>query len=191
MSRKKQFAVLLFFLLLALPLLALGQEGVFLKEEEAPKAVFPDATAFERRVIPSTAELREKIKERMRRTKTSLWEASYTVFIAKKGQTLLGYGVIVEEIGKHRPITFIAGVGSDGKVRDVALMVYREPYGGEVKDRRFLSQYRGKDPKAPLLPYRDIRNIAGATLSVEAMGRGIKKALALVDIIYLHAGSKR
>lgn len=172
-------------LLVALPLLAWGQEGVFLKETEASKAVFPDATTFDRKVIRSTPELREKIKERMGRTKTSLWEASYTAFIAKKGQTPLGYTVIVEEIGKHRPITFVVGVGSDGKVKDVALMVYREPYGGEVKDERFLAQYQGKDLKAPLVPYRDIQNITGATLSVEAIGRGVKKALALVAIIYL------
>lgn len=172
-------------LLVALPLLAWGQEGVFLKETEASKAVFPDATTFDRKVIRSTPELREKIKERMGRTKTSLWEDSYVTFIAKKGESIVGYAIIVEEIGKHRPITFVVGVGADAKVRDVALMVYREPYGGEVKDQRFLSQYQGKDLKAPLIPYRDIQNITGATLSVEAIGRGVKKALALVAIIYL------
>lgn len=173
------------------PLLAWGQEGVFLKEEEAPKAVFPEATAFERRVIPSTAELREKIRERMGKVKTSLWEGTYVSFIARKGAVILGYAVIVEEIGKHRPITFIVGAGTDGKVKDVALMVYREPYGGEVRDERFLAQYEGKDLKSPLLPYRDIRNITGATLSVEAVGRGTKKALALVEIVDLRAVGKQ
>lgn len=182
-----------FFLLLVFshPLLVLGQEGVFLKEGEAPKSVFPDATSFERRVIPSDPKLREKIKERMGQTKSSLWGDSYITFIAKRGETILGYAVIVEEIGKHRPITFVVGVEKDGKVRDVALMVYREPYGGEVKDQRFLAQYQGKDLKAPLLPYRDIRNITGATLSVEAIGRGIKKALSLVEIVYPQAEGKK
>lgn len=182
--------VCLLLLLLALPLLVWGQEGVFLKEKEAPEAVFPDATTFSRKVVPSTSALREKIKQRMGRTKTSLWEASYTTFIAKKKDKILGYAVIVEEIGKHRPITFVVGVGKDGKVRDVALMVYREPYGGEVRDGRFLAQYQGKDLKAPLLPYRDIRNVTGATLSVEAIGRGVKKALALVEIVYLQSRGK-
>ena len=181
--------------LLALPLgfafRAFGQEGVFLKEEEAPKAVFPEATTLERRPIPSTPALREKIRERMGKTKTSLWEDTYVSFVAGKGATILGYAVIVEEIGKHRPITFVVGVGIDGKVKDVALMVYREPYGGEVRDKRFLAQYEGKDSKAPLLPYRDIRNITGATLSVEAIGRGTKKALALVETVYLQTEGKK
>lgn len=180
----------LLLLLFALPLLAPCQEGLFLKEEEAPKAVFPEATAFERQAIPSGPELREKLKQKMGRSRTSLWESSYVVFTAKKGQALLGYAVIVEEIGKHRPITFVVGVSGEGKVRDAAVMVYREPYGGEVRDRRFLAQYEGKDLRSPLLPFRDIRNIAGATLSVEAIGRGIKKALALVEIIFLPEDKK-
>lgn len=173
------------------PILAVGQEGVFLKAEEAAKAVFPEITSFERRVIRSNDELKEKIKRRMGRTQTSLWEDSYVTFVAKKGDAIIGYAVIVEEIGKHRPITFVVGVGSDRKIKDVALMVYREAYGGEVRDHRFLQQYKGKELKDPLLPYRDIQNISGATLSVEAIGRGSKKALALVDVIYFDGAERK
>jgi hypothetical protein len=173
------------------PLLASAQEGIFLREEEAPKAVFPEGTSFDRKVIRSTEELKEKIRQRMGKTKTSVWEDSYVTFIAKKGETILGYAVIVEEIGKHRPITFIVGVGNDRKIKDAALMVYREAYGGEVRDRRFLQQYKGKELKDPLLPYRDIQNISGATLSVEAIGRGSKKALALVDLIYIEDAERK
>jgi H+/Na+-translocating ferredoxin:NAD+ oxidoreductase subunit G len=173
------------------PLLASAQEGIFLKEEEAPKAVFPDATSFLRKVIPSSAELKDNIKQRMGKTLTSLWEDSYVTFVAKKGETILGYAVIVEEIGKHRPITFIVGVGSDHKIKDTALMVYREAYGGEVRDRRFLQQYKGKQLKDPLLPYRDIQNVSGATMSVEAIGRGSKKALALVEMVYLEGTERK
>ena len=168
-------------------LLASAQEGIFLKEEESPKAVFPEATSFERRVIRSTEELKEKIRQRLDRTKTSIWEDSYVTFIAKKGDVIMGYAAVVEEIGKHRPITFIVGVGADRKIKDAALMVYREAYGGEVRDRRFLQQYKGKQLKDPLLPFRDIQNISGATMSVEAIGRGSKKALALVDAGYFAA----
>jgi hypothetical protein len=169
---------------LGTPLSASAQEGILLKEEEAPKAVFPESTSFDRKVTRSTEELKEKIRQRMGKTRTSVWEDSYVTFIAKKGDMILGYAVIVEEIGKHRPITFIVGVGNDRKIKDAALMIYREAYGGEVRDRRFLQQYKGKELKDPLLPFRDIQNISGATLSVEAIGRGSKKALALVDVIY-------
>jgi len=173
------------------PLMASAQEGIFLKEEEAPKAVFPDATSFLRKVIPSNDDLKDKIKQRMGKTLTSLWEDSYVTFVAKKGETILGYAAIIEEIGKHRPITFIVGVGLDRKIRDAALMVYREAYGGEVRDRRFLQQYKGKDLKDPLLPYRDIQNISSATMSVEAIGRGSKKALALLEVVYFEGTERK
>src|SRR5207237_363294 len=159
--------LLCFLLPLGSPLLAFGQEGVFLKEEDAPRAVFPDANSFERRVIPASEELKQKIQQRMGKTKTSLWEDSYVTFVAKKGEAILGYAVIVEEIGKH------------------------EAYGGEVRDRRFLQQYKGKELKDTLLSYRDIQNISGATLSVEAIGRGSKKALALVDAVYLEGTERK
>ena len=179
------------FILMMTPLLASGQEGVFLKEEEAPRAVFPETTSVDRKVIPSSEDLRSKIAQRMGKTKASLWEDSYVTFIAKKGESILGYAVIVEEIGKHRPITFVVGIGTDHKIKDAALMVYREAYGGEVRDRRFLQQYKGKELKDPLLPYRDIQNISGATLSVDAIGRGSKKALALVDLVYLEGAGQK
>jgi len=173
------------------PLLATAQEGSFLKEEEAPKAVFPEGTSFDRKVIRSTEELKEKIRQRMGKNKTSLWEDSYVTFVAKKGDLVLGYAVIVEEIGKHRPITFVVGIGTDRKIKDAALMIYREAYGGEIRDHRFLQQYKGKELKDPLLPYRDIQNISGATLSVEAIGRGSKKALALVEVVYFEGGERK
>jgi len=172
-----------------MPFSARGQEGIFLTESDAPKAVFPTATSFDKKVVPSNDELKEKIRQRMGKTKTSLWEDSYVTFVARKADAILGYAVIVEEIGKHRSITFVVGVGTDRKIKDAALMVYREAYGGEVRDRRFLRQYEGKDLKDPLLPFRDIQNISGATMSVEAIGRGSKKALAVVEIVYLEGAA--
>ncbi len=188
---EKWFCLVCLISSLGTPLAASAQEGIFLKEEEAPRAVFPEAGSFERKVIRSTEELKEKIRQRMGKNKTSLWEDSYVTFVAKKGDSVLGYAVIVEEIGKHRPITFVVGVGSDRKIKDAALMVYREAYGGEVRDRRFLQQYKGKELKDPLLPYRDIQNVSSATLSVEAIGRGSKKALAVVEVVYFEGVERK
>ena len=118
-----------------------AQEGVYLTEAEAPRAVFPHATTFERTAVPATPELRARVQALLGTLKPSLWEPEYIVFTAKQDTMLLGYGVIVEEIGKHRPITFIVAVRPDGKVAEVAVMVYREPYGGQVHYERFLGQY--------------------------------------------------
>jgi FMN-binding domain len=165
-----------------------AQTGSFLTLDEAPHAVFSEGTSVEQRHVASTPQLREAIMADLGPTKPSLWEPDYVLFTVRRDGNLLGYAVVVEEIGKHRPMTFVVGVRPDGTVQDVALMVYREPYGGEVRYPRFLAQYRGKNLKAPLLPFRDIRNISGATLSAEAIGRGVRKALALLRALALTGG---
>ena len=161
-----------------------AQEGMFLTEATAPAAVFPQATAFARTVVPSTPELRAQMQTQLGTLRPSLWEAEYIIFTAMQRETLLGYGVIVEEIGKSLPITFMVGVRPDGKVAEVAVMAYREPYGGEVRYPRFLAQYAGKTLRDLLLPYRDIHNITGATLSCQSIGQGVRKALALVHVLF-------
>ena len=168
-----------FLLLAVLAAPARAQEGMFLTDEQAPTAVFPDAERIVRREVDSTAALRERITAHLSGGQPSLWEERYTVFDVSRGGTALGRALVVEEIGKYRPITFVVGVRPDGSVSDVAVMAYREPYGGDVKNARFLRQYRNKSPADLLRSGRDIVNIAGATLSVEAASRAVHKAQAL------------
>lgn len=158
---------------------------VFLTVEEAPKAVFPEADAFERREIQSTPELRKKAQQLIGRIQPSIWEPFYITFIAKRKGETIGYAIICEEIGKYRPITFIVGVTPDGKVKDVAIMMYRESHGSEVRYRGFLRQFRNKSLKDPIRQYKDIKNISGATLSVRALSVGVRKALAIIRVVYL------
>ncbi len=182
MTRRRPVVVWLLALLGVLCLsLARGvhaQEGVFLSEEDAPHAVFPEAT-FIRSVVQASAELRQSIRERLQPEEPSVWEESYVVFAASHDGQPIGSAVVVEEIGKHRPITFIVGVRNDGSISDVAVMAYREAYGGEIRAPRFLKQYRDKDKTNSLKAPGDIQNIAGATLSVDAASRAVKKALAV------------
>jgi hypothetical protein len=170
--------------LLALP--AAAQEGVFLTEEEAPQAVFPTADRLTRlEGVAVTEALRARIAAGLDGRRTSLWEEQYVVTRAERDGATLGHAIVVEEIGKHRPITFAVGLRPDGSVADVAVMAYREPYGGEVRSPRFLGQYQGRSPSDPMRPYREIRNVAGATLSVEAASRAVKKAQAVAAALEL------
>ncbi|HLE26458.1 MAG TPA: FMN-binding protein [Thermodesulfobacteriota bacterium] len=183
-SRISAFAFT-FFLVLVLRCLAISADKIYLSEEEAPKMVFPEADEFEIRVVESTPELREKVKGLIGKVEPSIWEKEYKTFIAKNDSKVIGYAVIVDEIGKHRPITFIVGVTPEGKAENIAVMVYREPYGSEIRAKRFLKQYEGKTLDDPIRTRKDIVNISGATLSVRAANVGVKKALALIGVVYL------
>ena len=174
---------LVLLLLVAVP--ARAQEGQFLSETEAPHAVFPDADSVARTDVDVTPALRDKVEAHLDGAHASIWESHWVVFRVQRGTTLLGHAFVVEEIGKHRPITFVVGLRPDGRVADVAVMAYREAYGGEIRSARFLSQYHDKGPGDGVRPYHDIRNVAGATLSVEAASRAVKKAQALAAALGL------
>jgi H+/Na+-translocating ferredoxin:NAD+ oxidoreductase subunit G len=162
---------------------ARAQEGRFLTEAQAPAAVFPDAQRFEPATVEATPVLREQVARALGGRLPSHWEDQWLVVRAFRGDALLGRAVVVEEIGKHRLITFVVGVRPDGTVADVAVMAYREAYGGEVRSSRFLRQFRGRALTDPLRPYDDLTNVAGATLSVEAAGRAVRKALAIASVL--------
>ena len=168
-------------LLVAMP--ARAQEGQFLSEAEAPKAVFPDADVVTRTEVAVTPALREQVAARLDGTHPSVWESQWVVFRVQHGATLLGHALVVEEIGKHRPITFVVGVKPDRSIEDVAVMAYREAYGGEIAAKRFLRQYAGKKPGADLRSPGGIQNVAGATLSVEAASRAVHKAQAIAAVL--------
>ncbi|HEY3064913.1 MAG TPA: FMN-binding protein [Methylomirabilota bacterium] len=165
--------------LVLVPGAATGQEGVFLRPEDAPRQLFPDGGDVQERTVEATPALRERVRALLGGP-PSLWELAYRIFTVRRAAAPLGFVIVVEEIGKHRPITYAVAVTPTGTVHDLAVLAYREAYGGEVKEPRFLRQYRGKGLSAPLLPYRDIVNISGATLSVEATGRAARKAIAVL-----------
>ena len=158
---------------------------VYLTLEEAPQAVFPEADSFERKDVEVNDATRRRMKKLIGRLKPTIWEPFYISFIAAKQEEVIGYAVICEEIGKHRPITFIVAAYPDGSVKDVALMMYREPVGEEIRYPAFLKQFSGKSLANPIFPRRDIKNVTGATLSVRAMSRGVRKALAFIRLTYL------
>ena len=161
----------------------LGSIEVYLTEEQALKILFPQSQQVRAEDLRLTPEQKARIQERIG------WkfpEDSFRAFKAETNSKVDGYAVIQETIGKHRPITYIVGVTPEGKVSDVEILVYRESKGGEVRMKRFNSQYEGKTVQDPIRINRDIINITGATMSVRSVSAGVKRALVLVDEFYLN-----
>jgi hypothetical protein len=90
---------------------------------------------------------------------------------------------ILEEIGKSRPIT--AGfVVEDGRIEKVAVLVYRESRGGEVRHDFFTRQFEGAGLRENGGLDREIDSIVGATLSVN----GIERLARLSLYLHLETG---
>ena len=176
-------AILFVFGFAAAPGRAQQDTTVYLTLDQAPKSLFPGAQ-IERKDVPSTHEFQEKLKAALGRVTPTVWEPSYVTFTARQNDKTVGYAVVVDEIGKVNPFTLIVSATPDFKVRDVAVMVYREPRGGEITQKRFLAQYKGKGSGDPILLDRDIVGISGATLSVHGANRAVHKALAVLELVY-------
>ena len=168
-------------ILALLALLSTASAETLLTQEQALKIVFPKSEAVKAETKVLTAEQRKALEEN---TGLRFPEADYPTFVATTKGQADGYAVILNEIGKHENITFIVGVSPKGKVIEVAVMEYRESRGGEVKEQRFLSQFRGKTSSDPIRVNQDIVNYTGATLSSYAISRGVRRALALVHTLY-------
>ena len=159
----------------------IGAIQVYLTPAEAVWEVFDDIAGMDTTVAVLTL-------EEMKELHALLGAAvpSDTVVVLKlRGENgeRLGYAVIAEEVGKYRPITFMVGITPEFKVHRVEVLVYRESRGGEVRRSRFLRQYRGKSAGSPIRTNRDILNIAGATMSVNALNHGVKRVLATLEVL--------
>src|SRR2546425_6735580 len=88
------------------------------------------------------------------------------------GDSLLGFAQVGNVIGKDQPITFLVAIDPANRLKDVDILVYREPYGGEVAYEAWRKQVHGKAAADPLQGGRDIRSSSGAAISVHAESAG-------------------
>lgn len=154
---------------------------VFLKPQEAIEKLMPEADSHVTDERALTPEIKRRLEEGLGR---GVEEKRYIFIIGMKGGKPTAYAVILNVIGKERPITFMIVINPDGAVRVVEVLVYRESQGSEIRDPRFMRQFQGKTARSQLRAGHDIDVITGATLSSRSAAYAVKKALALVDLFY-------
>jgi transcriptional regulator of nitric oxide reductase len=108
-----------------------------------------------------------------------------TVLRVSRGDSLLGFAAVGNVIGKDQPITYLVAIGPDDRLKDIDILVYREPYGGEVAYEAWRRQFRGARATDSLRVGKEIRSISGATISVHAVTLGVRRLLA--DLTAWHA----
>ena len=158
------------------------QEDVYLTEDEAARLMFPKSPRIGRETIRLTADQKKVIQERIG---WNFPENEFAVYVGKTGSQIDGYAIVQNTIGKHKPITYMVGVDPNGEVLNIEVLVYRESRGSEVRTKRFNAQYEGKTVFDPIRMNKDIVSISGATMSVRSLSAGVKRALVIVDEIYL------
>jgi Na+-translocating ferredoxin:NAD+ oxidoreductase RnfG subunit len=154
-------------------------ETVYSTQDEAFQQVFPLHQVDSRR-IPISAEQREAMESTLH---MAIPNDEITVYTFHKEDTLQGYGVVTNELGKHEPITFFVAFTSDLFVKGIVVMTYREPYGDEVRKKRFLKQFRQLRVTDPIRVYQDITPVSGATVSAIAIANGVRRLLVTLHTL--------
>jgi len=160
---------------------------VFLTEDQALRSLFGNCR-IERREKALTDEDRQALSKA---TGLRFPESSFTFLVAERNGATIGYSLVMNEIGKSEPITFMVAMSPEHRVVDVLVMVFRESRGAEIREKRFLRQFQGKKSADPITINSDIVNYSGATLSSKAITRGVKRALGLFNHFYPVSGSSQ
>ena len=94
-----------------------------------------------------------------------------------------GWFIVDQVVGKDEFITYALALDAGGAVKGAEIMDYRESYGGEVRNPRWLAQFIGKHAGDALRLGKPIKNISGATLSSKHVTDGIRRLLATYAVV--------
>ena len=150
----------------------------YMSAEQAAKLMFPQADRFESRTLAFDAEQLRRLAAAGVSARSARWQ----VRMAKRDGATLGYVVVDDVIGKFELITYAVGIGSDGVIRQIEVLSYRESHGYEIRLPAWRQQFVGKGSAAPLRVGEDIANISGATLSCSHVTDGVKRIVAMIDL---------
>lgn len=154
----------------------------YLTAEQAAGVLFPDADARVMRTLELSDDERDRIKSlsgtRQRWKTQEAWRA-------EKDGNLQGWMIVDEVVGKHEYITYATAISPDGHVLGIEILSYRETHGGEVRRDSWRQNFVGKSLGDAFKLDEDIPNIGGATLSCRNVTDGVKRLLALYQVVRL------
>jgi Na+-translocating ferredoxin:NAD+ oxidoreductase RnfG subunit len=153
----------------------------YLTQEEALRVAMPEAQTIRTEPVQLTPDQQQRVRHKVDHP---VDDDTFIFHVGERNNQINGYAYITDKKGRHRPITFVVGLKPDCSVRDVAIMIYREPRGYEVKAKRFLRQYHNKTIDDPIEVRRDIKNISGATISAHSVSAGVREAVAICEEVF-------
>ncbi len=128
----------------------------------------------EKTVIPARAKKKAEAAAKQKFANDFIY-----IYTATEKGKVKGYGFLDNVYGKAMPITFLVIFDVKGNIISSSIVKYREQYGGEVADKDWNKQFKGKNSGSDYTVGKSIDAISGATISVNSVTRGIKKLAVL------------
>lgn len=177
-ARLTSYALWVFALSFSLSNSLLAEE--YLTEKEALKLAFPKADSFEMHRMIATKTQRAELAKKLG---IRLPSRFFKYYRCKQDDTLIGRAIVDEAPGKYHPFDFLLAVDPSHKVLSVEILNYHEKYGFEVKQDSFKQQFKGHLPSDTKKLDREIRIIAGATISCRSLIDAVKRQLIYLDVM--------
>lgn len=163
-----------------------ARAAVFLAKDEALALAFPGAERVEERTFILTDAQKADVEKRARaKLETQLW----TIYVGWKGTEVQGYAIIDTHNVRTLPETFMAVIDPNGSLRRVDVLAFHEP-PEYLPTERWFGQFPGRGLDDDLKLGAGIQGITGATLSAQAMTSGVRRALALVAVLFQPAAGE-
>ncbi|WMN60578.1 FMN-binding protein [Pseudoalteromonas xiamenensis] len=151
----------------------------YLTVTEAQQLLFPSAVAIDHKVAISE-EQKDQIKA-LAGVRQRFDEQE--VYKMDKDGKHVGWTIIDNVVGKHEFITYAVGIDATGKVTGIEVLSYRETHGAQIRMQPWRDMFVGKTLNDKFKLNKDIPNISGATLSCRNVTDGVKRILALHQIV--------
>lgn len=152
---------------------------VFHTKAEALQLAFPAADRIESESFVLEDEQVRAIESLAR---CELDSKLVTLYRGIRDQAVLGYAFLDVHNVRTRSEAILVVLTPEGRVRSLRLLAFHEPLEYKPHDRWY-QQFDGKSLRDPLRLGRDIHGVVGATLSSRATARGVRRALAVYEVL--------
>jgi len=110
-----------------------------------------------------------------------------TVYAGKKAGQILGYAILDSHVVRTLPATFLVVLRRDGTIAATHVMAFHEPLE-YLPSKRWLGLLTDHKLENDLRVGRAITAITGSTLSAHAIVGGVRRALAIYEVLLADNG---
>lgn len=180
------------FLCLALAALVAdaASANVYRTDAEALKETFHDAEAVEERKLVLSREERAAIEKTLdcKLSDVVMGTAdSLTFHVGMRGGKKYRLACAITALARSEPMRLLVVLSAEGVVESVEILAFHEPPQYKPS-KKFLAQFQGASSENPPEHRRNVRNIAGATITSRQASRAVRLVL-LVARARLRAAS--
>ena len=156
-----------------------AEAKVFYSQREALTLAFPDAERVEKRTELLGDEQARAVEQLAR---AELGSRLVTLYTGYRGGEVLGHAIIEQHTVRTQPEAFLVVMTPEGAVRTIRVLAFYEPEE-YLPPERWLRQFDARPLDDRLRLEGEIHGIAGSTLSARAVTAGVRRALALYQVL--------